>query len=396
MRILYVSLSSYDYNTSAMIRNKALINGMLQNGNTIDFLTIGASQISKYYDGTSELLDNLNIIKLEDNKIYKNFNKTQNSKNTNVLKKIFVNIIKSLYHRVSLFDNTIITAMKINNINNIQKYYDVIISSSDPKSSHFAVNRLIKLGLRYGKWIEYWGDPLLNDITRKSILPKWYIKQIEKKLFYNADKICYVSPFTCDEQKKIFFKYADKMCFLPIAYKEKKIYENQQLKIDTVKLGYFGDYNDAVRNIIPLYNCCKEYGIKLCIAGNSNLELEDTKNIMILPRVNKVRLDELEADTDILICIINKYGLQIPGKIYHYAATNKPILIILDGPNKEKIRKYLFKFDRFVLCDNSKVSINEAINRIIEDKRNYEPSPYFEARKIAKSMLSLINKKEIK
>lgn len=73
--------------------------------------------------------------------------------------------------------------------------------------------------------------------------------------------------------------------------------------------------------------------------------------------------EKYEEDADLLIVLLNKKGTQIPGKIYHYAGTNKPILIILDGDRKEEIKEYLSLFNRFYFCENNERTRNRAIHK---------------------------------
>ena len=102
----------------------------------------------------------------------------------------------------------------------------------------------------------------------------------------------------------------------------------------------------------------------------------------------------IEEETDILICICNKKGTQIPGKIYHYAATNKPILIILDGEKKEELKTYFEKFKRYNICQNTEESIMENINKIIKEKNKCEPLKELNAKNIAKAFLDYNQIKE--
>lgn len=390
MNILFVTLSSIETNTSAMLRNKALIKGLIQNGAKIDLLTIPALKIHPFYDDSTNIFDgmneNVNVILLNQNSMYSSVIKS----NDNFLGKIKRELLPSIryiYHSLSLFDNTIYLARKIKKSVLPNKYYDIIISSSDPKSSHVAAHQLIKLGVKYGKWIQYWGDPLTIDITKKSIYPKFYIRKIEKRIFSCVDKIIYVSPLTLEEQINLFPDYSDRMTFVPIPYIQEKYYPHLEKGKDEVSIGYFGDYDSNIRDILPLYNLCKNNDKNLIVAGNSNLKLKNTKSIKILPRVTIKKLEELEAQCDILVCILNRYGTQIPGKLYHYAATNKPIIVILDGDKKEAVRDYLKKFNRYIICENSEDSIKNAIDKIQFSSKKYKPSSFFKPEVVANQVI---------
>ncbi len=67
--------------------------------------------------------------------------------------------------------------------------------------------------------------------------------------------------------------------------------------------------------------------------------------------------------------------IQIPGKIYHLAGTNKKIIIILDGENEEGILKYLRSFNRFYFCKNNTQDIIDTIKYIMGDNTLFRPSP---------------------
>lgn len=70
-------------------------------------------------------------------------------------------------------------------------------------------------------------------------------------------------------------------------------------------------------------------------------------------------------------------GGQIPGKLYQYSATNKPILFILDGTIEEMqiLKTYFSQFNRYVFCKNSIDSIQNGIQKInlgqFNDVKNY-------------------------
>jgi glycosyltransferase involved in cell wall biosynthesis len=266
-----------------------------------------------------------------------------------------------------------------------QQQFDIIISSSDPKSSHIVVDNLIRKGLKFNKWIQYWGDPLTIDITSKHIYPKYYTKHVERRILKAANKIIYVSPFTLQEQQKLFPKLAQKMTFLPIPYEYEKVYA--KTKNEKFVVGYFGYYVKGIRNIFPLYEAFKNINtsLQLNIVGGSDIQLQTIDNIGIYPISNNI--SEFEKNCDLLVVILNSQGSQIPGKVYHAAATNKPVLVILDGENKYEIRSYLEKYDRFYFCENDSKNIADAINIISKRDKQFNPCKELSAKYIAHSFL---------
>lgn len=381
MDILFVTLSPINATFSTSFRNRAVLNGFVNLGHKVDVLTIYP------YDSSikvkmHELYDDVRIVRINDPAV--------ESKRSSLLKKGSNNLIssffRSIYHRLMPFDSSYFL-MRDLHVDVLDKNnYDIVISSSDPKTSHLVVKKLIKTGLKYKKWIQYWGDPLANDITTKLIYPKGVLRLLEKRLLKGADKIIYVSPFTFEEQSRLFKAYSSKMRFLPIPYEKEKIYpptENTKFNVS-----YCGFYLKSVRNIIPLYNAVKhiEHNIQLNIVGSTDLKLEECENISIYPNSNEVY--KYESISDLIVVILNLRGGQIPGKLYHLAASNKPILVVLDGDFKEEIREYLNGFHRFIMCDNDEESISKAILKQNLSRQEFAPSPLLTSSLISSQFLN--------
>lgn len=376
MDILFVTLSPIDATFSMSFRNRAVLNGFVKLGHKVDVLTI-----CPYDDSIRvrnlDLSQYGTVIRLNTSSNSSNKIGTPDKGSNSLLSRL----IRMVYHRVMPFDSSFFLVRSLSVDLLPKKKYDTIISSSDPKTSHLAVKQLIKTGLVYKKWIQYWGDPLANDITSKLIYPLWALKWLENYLIKDANKIIYVSPITLDEQSAQFIDSAQKMTFLPIPYEKEKIYP--KIKSNVFTIGYFGFYLKSVRNIRPLYNSVKNSKAKihLNIVGSTDLQLAECTNISIYPNSNKV--STFEATTDLTVVILNLRGGQIPGKLYHLAATNKPILVILDGDFKDVIREYLEKYDRFIICENTEDSISWAINSQLISRKEYSPCPLLDCTFIA-------------
>lgn len=369
-------MGAYPNNTSAFMRTNALVTGFAKTGNKVDFICIGENKEIKINE--NERIICVGNIKIIDSiKRYK--------KSDNGLKSQIFRFLRQVYYKLSIFDYTYKIAKSIST-NGLHSNYDLMISSSDPVTSHIAAERLLHKGIKCNQWIQYWGDPFADDLTRESIYPKVFIKSIERRILSRSDKIIYVSPFTLKQQKINFKKQAYKMHFYPVPYEKEKIYPPTNNTIPI--LGYFGAYLSNVRNIKPLYNVVnKQKEWKLIIQGNSDLVLKERENIKIYERTSDLIGEEL---VDIFVCILNKYGTQIPGKLYHYAATNRPILVICDGEEKEKLKKYIYNFKgRYYVCDNNELSIAMKIRDIIKENKTFHPFKNFSAKYVANEILGL-------
>lgn len=347
MKILYVVSRPLEINTSASIRNRATIQGLLQLGHEVDLITTQPDKKHSNYDES---------IKCEGLKTqYLKLGGIQTAANVG-RKYNFLRPIKSIFYkylkRVEIYDN-----LK-NIVNHVEKLkisdndYDIVISSSDPKSSHLFVRKMFENNmLNKTPWIQIWGDPFLADITRSNKKSDEKIKNEEKRLLEYPQKVIYVSNPTLKQQQKIYPDHANKMFYAPIPYVKEEIYPKADLGKESLTFLYCGDYSSKVRNIEPLYKAINKSKHKLIICGHSDLKLESTERIKIYPRVTYERTKELEKECDVLVHLSNLSGTQIPGKIYQYSGTNKAVLFILDG-EKEVLLNTFKKYNRYIFVEN--------------------------------------------
>lgn len=388
MKILFVTLRALEINSSVTISNIGLLKGMIELGCEVDLLMPYVTKNLIQYDPVKDVFGELNVLRIEGDVVYERLVTGKPNK----VKKMFVDILRKSFYKLSLHDNTIRLVNKADASMLNEKKYDLVISTSDPKASHMFVERMIKQGLKYAVWVQHWGDPLSIDITKKTIYPGSYIRFKERQIFSCADLIIYVSPLTKSVQRRVFPKYKDKMHFIPLPYDMEKVYGKPQN--DKFTIGYFGDYSSKTRNIMPLYNfCAQNANYNLVIAGSSDLSLPGKENITILPRIGQEQINKLEAKCDVLACVCNKFGTQIPGKLYYYSAANRPILVILDGEYKGEIKEYLSNYDRFDLCENDSKSINEKVLELSKTIQIYTPCIDFSSTEIARKLLRLVEDK---
>lgn len=242
--------------------------------------------------------------------------------------------------------------------------FDYVLSISTPPSSHLIAHDLLKSKhIAAKKWIQIWEDPWYSDAYGFNGKDKIYKE--EKKLLSFAERVCYVSPLTLANQKKLFPESANKMFWKPLPFYYKSTYTDD-CSYTINQYGYFGDYIPIARDLEPFYNAAKCLNINVNICGRPNNLFNSTNKIKIYPRLNLDELKPIEDKTNVLIFLCNKKGGQIPGKIYQYSATNKTILFILDGTNEEKkvLKEYFEPFNRYVFCENIVQDITRAINQI--------------------------------
>jgi hypothetical protein len=153
--------------------------------------------------------------------------------------------------------------------------------------------------------------------------------------------------------------------------------------------GYFGDYYSQTRNLLPFHEALVRSGHAGYIYGDSNETLRTTDRVEISGRVTLDVLDKIQAKTRVLVHLCNLRGGQIPGKIYHYCATTKPILFILDGTPEEQeiLKSYFSQFERFYFCDNNVVSILDTINSICSEFKEWGRLDAFSPKEVVRRLL---------
>jgi len=389
-KILVITTRPLEVNVSSSIRKIATIRSLIDAGANVTVISTEIPKDSPQYNNQVNI-ENINRITLKTGIFYNSgVAKLNDYKKKKSIKRKLKNIARNIYYRINVYDPLKSCIKYIDTIKDeLDKKYNIIISISDPKSSHLLALALLKKRVTScDKYIQIWGDPMYLDITNKSIVPKYIIKREEQKLLKRPDKIYYVSPLTMEEEKKLFPEYAHKMDVLFPTYEKESIYE-PVTKIK--KIGYFGDYNSNIRDIRPLYNAIKNSNYELIIFGNSDLELESTKNIKVNGRIPFEKVKEFEEKVDLLVHISNKTGTQIPAKIYQYMGTNKPILFILDGP-KELLKKVFSPFNRVIFCENNQQDILRSIEEFNSGDINIELKPIenFKNKSCAKKILEKV------
>lgn len=353
-KILVVTTRPLESNTSSTIMKVSTIEALLNEGANITLITTYNENFSEPVLG---LLSKITTIRMSPGFLYKKGIQSQKRSNiSNTIKRF----LRKIYYKFVIYDPLKNSIKHIGEIKDkLEDFYDIVLSISDPKSSHLLAMLLLEKNfIKYRKYIQIWGDPMYLDITNKTLLPRWIIKDEESKIISKADQIYYVSPLTLIEEQKLFPQFAYKMDVLIPLCKEKKLYhEVTEIK----KLGYFGDFYSGIRNIKPLYNAIRNSDYELTICGNSNLNLKQTKNIKIYERMAYEDAKQYESKVDMLVHISNCKGTQIPGKIYQYFGTNKAILFILDGESA-KIKEFFEPLNRVLFANNNEDDILKKLN----------------------------------
>ncbi len=385
MKILYVTSMALEYNTSANVRNRALISGLMAHGHDVALLSVeqqcDASQWEAITDFSSLYRYEIPLREVQA--------RTSLKKGDSSIVSSVKRLLGKLFRKFAIYDGRIIYAKDAGAIQ-LSEYYDALISSSDPKSSHRIAEEILRKNRdKIGRWIQYWGDPFASDINLAAAFKNRKVHREEARLLALADRIVYTSPVTLETVQKAYNLAEGKAFFIPTSYVEPRIYPATDHQ-DYRSLLYLGDYHKD-RDILPLYHAVENNeNVRLLIIGDSVLELEERNNISVAKRVPVAQLNKLEENSDALICLLNKQGTQIPGKAFHCAATNRPILMLYEqtsGP----IVDYFEKTGRYVLVPNQKDSIEDVFEQLDAIcQQSWEPYEPFSSKHAANMFVDII------
>ena len=401
MKVLYVTASCLTKNTSANMSHNGYVQGLLENGCDLDILMANDSwgeqdkALPEWKQANYYIYDAVSAKE----RFRRRFTKANAAPVSGCSKcesgearqkKISVRaLVKKIFY--ILFPNDPVYPLHKTWLKNAQKFrmneeYDLVISNSSPAASHALVMQLLqKKHISCKRWIQIWEDPWYYDIYGGGSAA---ICEEEHRLLRGASEIYYVSPLTLMYQKQYFSDCAEKMKYIPLpafSYEEEI-----QKGDDPVSFGYFGDYYRTTRNLEPFYQAMVAQKATGYIYGDSDLQLASTDTLTVHGRTTLDKLSKIQGETDILVHLCNLKGGQIPGKIYHYSLTKKPILFILDGTEKEigQIKAFFGKYNRYVFCENTIEAISNVITNLSDRSKleSLQPVDAFRPKEIVKTL----------
>ena len=392
MKILYISDSYTQRGNSAAIRNNALVKGFIDLGHSVDVLTV------KYPDrDISPYLQNGNIQYSE------LWNWTVRDKMAVVAKKNkIIGFLKGCYRalrKVVLFPDL---CYKWPSIIVAEDYsdYDVMISSSDNKTSHF-VGKKIKKANPSLKWLQIWGDPWFEDVNIKGI-DKLRIPYYERQLLSLADKIVYISLPTADYMRNKYQRFASKIFFVPRSYYTSYVYDVPQdnerhiVYTGSIHAAYGRNMNDLI-NSVEKFN--QKGGTKWVIDfyGFIDEQVKASISSVYVQFHKGVDMDALETiykDSNILLFISNKSSsTQIPGKLYDYLGTSSLVLCLVNNKT-DSIAGFLRGIgSKCYLVENNEDAISSALIELETlSLMQCPPCLDYSPQKIAKEIIDVIEK----
>lgn len=389
MNILYISNFYTIRNSSAAIRNNSLVKGLIELGHNVDVLTVRQSETS-----TSPDLNYGNIIYTDifNLSLRKSVKKIVNSKIKNILGNIYQWTMRIIHFPDSYYNwPNKIDITKFSN-------FDLIISSSDGKISHF-VGRKIKKTNKNTKWIQIWGDPWYDDLN-SNILDKIRIKHYEKAFISEADQVIYISLPTCNSIQQRYPEFANKIRFVPRSYFNECSYIVSDKK--DLHIVYTGAISSIYgRNVYDFINVVNSYNSHnhtnmLCvdIFGNVDNDVKKKVNseyVTFYDSVDVSNLNSIYATSNALLYISNKESsTQIPGKLYDYLGASSLIICLVNNLSDGIARFINSLGEKCFLIINDKKVIEEEIDKmVLEMRKTFFPNPDYSPKRIAQSIIDI-------
>lgn len=391
MKILYIT-TFYSYrDSSAAVRNNALVKGLIELGHTVDVQTV------RYPSETTS--PNLSFGNIYFTDVF-NWSSRQ-SIGAVVASNKFLSLLRNIYVSVRKYgefpDKFHAWVNKID-LNKIPlPEYDLMISSSDGKTSHFVAER-IKRQMPGLKWIQIWGDPWYDDLNYSGI-SKLRIKVAEQKILQKAEEIIYISEPTAELLQKRYPDLSTKIHFVPRSYLYEYNYEVCEkddmhiIYTGTIR-SFYGRNITSLADAIAAFNSTSRRKIYLDIYGSVDEDIIkslSSEYVVFHKGVDVKQLGNIYEGANALLYVSNKVGsTQIPGKLYDYLGTSSLVLCLMNDVN-DRIAEYIKTLgEKCLMIQNDIEHISESLPELVSRmSKDYQPVKSFSPIEIAKKIVTI-------
>lgn len=388
-KILFITTAYILQNSSAAIRNNSLVKGLVDLGYEVDVCSIEwpSYLASPFFE--KERNGNIHLDQLP------NIMRIAKIKQSHAIKKSnkWLTKLRQTLKKVLFFPDECFEWKKSFKWNHLEQY-ECLISSSDHKTSHF-VGAKIKHAFPSLPWIQIWGDPWSIDLNTLPLM-KGLIAHYENKLLKEADKIVYVSNVTMCEMQNKYPRYRNKMYNIPRGfYFEINSSSHSQ---ECIKIVYTGvlSYGRNPYVLLDALTKLKLSPSKCVVEFYGNIPADMQEKLKTYPFVRLHDSVDFEymagilASASMLLYLSNKKGSsQIPGKLFDYMGTNKPILCLVSDVS-DSTSMYLTQYDRCLVLDNLESTIINNWGKIEDiSQKEFSPEFQFSPKAIASQVLDL-------
>lgn len=265
---------------------------------------------------------------------------------------------------------------------------DIIVTSSGSYTAHIAGAYLAK------EWAKPWVAELGDPWTKNPIWPAnfffrvWRNQKLEMGSIPRADALVLTTEATADCYRKWLGPQAPPIAVIPMGYEPAEFLDvTPAVGHDNFKIAYIGVAYRTGRDLRPLMNAIIElkqfYPVHFrmigpCSSSYHTYAQRDASNLIeFLGRVDYKQSLEYIKKEDILVAIGNTGGMQIPGKIYMYLASGRPILYISQSDSKDDPSwQLLQRFPGVYRCPNRKEEIMSTLGDMLADFNSVSPKAF--------------------
>ncbi len=247
------------------------------------------------------------------------------------------------------------------------KKYSVLITSQYPM-----VDGLIGLFIKRKHpdifWIADIGDPVCAPYNSK--LKKPIDEFFEGKIVKGADRVVVTNR---NVRLLLSYKYGvsrKKIEIITQGFDAErfKAEAEKDVKNEKFTMLFSGTFYRCFRepaNLIEALYRLKNLNLRLQIAGRNELFLKDfdkiKEKIEFLGFVPYEESLKLQDKADVLVNISNRQTYQVPGKIYEYIGSRKPILNIVYDEDRDETAWFIKRYRIGVVCENRVEEIKNAV-----------------------------------
>lgn len=246
--------------------------------------------------------------------------------------------------------------------------YDLVISVSLPFQSHYIAEKIKDQKGKDIKWIVFQFDPFAyNEVIKVTGKHRTRMFADEKRIFAKCDEIIltpelyeyYRKKDFIDEQKKVHeLAFAN---LEPLNYDAEKVTENfmKEGRINCLFTGLlYGDIRNPDR-LLKLFSGLDDK-IHLSMLTNWSASkvaqhAPDNYRPTVIPFQNRDTALFNLTKADVLVNIGNTVELQVPGKIFEYMSSGKPIVHI-SKMEADPVLKYLQHYPKVLVINEWEIS----------------------------------------
>ena len=359
MKYLMITANFAPRGASPSIRTVNLVKALVANGHEVHVLTYDEKTLTVYSEADEEINkkipSNVGITRIKGGWLRQLMVKLNTKRNLDHATKIKHKYKGSLLATLLIPDPHIDACMTF--IKHGKKLVeslrpDVIVTHGYPFSMHIVGYQLKK---KYNEliWVADYGDPWTGIPISELLRPEWRKKldyKIEKILLSKVDLISLTTGATEKLYHNLFPSIYGKSCVIPMGFDKddfkqiNPISRNADLK-DKYFIVHTGRVYNEARDPYPFIkaieflikeNISMTAKIRVIFVGELDIDITNYINnspskevFIIIPWVPVNESIAWMKTADLLLLLGNKGDIQIPGKVYQYIGSQKPILMTL-------------------------------------------------------------------